>query len=641
MLEISVLLVACILNGLLGLVVYLNNPKSTTNKLFFALTGGFVAWSLINYASLHPFVLSQLMWIRLVLFAAALLCLLVFVTFTAFPDVRLEQKYRRRAVLATYLTALVMILTLTPVVFKSLSYSHGQATPVPAPGIGLFLIQSVGLLTAGVLTIIRKYRSSRDYKIREQLRLVLLGIAGTFLLIVSTNLLLVVIFNITTLVPFGPAFTLVFSTAFAYAIVRHKLFDVRLIVARSLAYIFSLLSLGVIFTVGAFSITNLFFNGNDIDIITLRWLYAFLAVSLAILFPSLKRFFDKLTNKLFFRDAYDTQAFLADFNRTLVVTYELDQLLRQSAGIIEENIKPTYCLFVINETENTEAKIRGSGNKARFEQGYIDKLKEAASHIRQKLIITDELGGGYESLQKQLRQEDIVLMARLTSSLGGSRPDVGYLMVGPKKSGNLYSSQDLKVIEIVANELVIAVQNALRFEEIRNFNLTLQAKVDEATKKLRRANEKLRQMDETKDDFISMASHQLRTPLTSVKGYIDMVMEGDAGKITQKQREMLGQAFFSSQRMVYLIADLLNVSRLDTGFVARSGFVPVPFTCAAGEELHVLERHVEAFDIHATPFEGHHTRRLELNFGHETILSRICAARFLAQMVFSTRPSQS
>jgi signal transduction histidine kinase len=72
-------------------------------------------------------------------------------------------------------------------------------------------------------------------------------------------------------------------------------------------------------------------------------------------------------------------------------------------------------------------------------------------------------------------------------------------------------------------------------------------------------------LDETKDDFISMASHQLRTPLTSVKGYLSMVLEGDAGDIAPKQRKMLDQAFISSQRMVFLIADLLNVSRLKTG----------------------------------------------------------------------------
>jgi signal transduction histidine kinase len=114
------------------------------------------------------------------------------------------------------------------------------------------------------------------------------------------------------------------------------------------------------------------------------------------------------------------------------------------------------------------------------------------------------------------------------------------------------------VLDIIANELVIAIQNALRFEEIEAFTVTLQEKVNEATRQLRRTNEKLKALDETKDEFISMASHQLRTPLTAVKGYVSMVVEGDAGKLNKQQKELLDQAFASSQRMVYLIADLLE-----------------------------------------------------------------------------------
>ena len=89
--------------------------------------------------------------------------------------------------------------------------------------------------------------------------------------------------------------------------------------------------------------------------------------------------------------------------------------------------------------------------------------------------------------------------------------------------------------------------------------------MNDATAKLQKTNKKLRELDETKDEFISMASHQLRTPLTSVKGYMSMVLEGDAGKLTKQQQTLLDQAFVSSQRMVYLIADLLNVSRLKPG----------------------------------------------------------------------------
>src|SRR5690606_22123578 len=121
---------------------------------------------------------------------------------------------------------------------------------------------------------------------------------------------------------------------------------------------------------------------------------------------------------------------------------------------------------------------------------------------------------------------------------------------GNKRSGNPYTKLDAKAVEVVANELVIAVQNVLQHEQIQHFTETLQDKVDDATLDLRKANEKLKSLDETKDEFISMASHQLRTPLTSVKGYLSMVLDGDAGKLNEQQEKLLTQAFISSQRMV-------------------------------------------------------------------------------------------
>jgi signal transduction histidine kinase len=131
---------------------------------------------------------------------------------------------------------------------------------------------------------------------------------------------------------------------------------------------------------------------------------------------------------------------------------------------------------------------------------------------------------------------------------------VGVLMVGFYNPAEQLTSVDTLLIDRLSESIGVALDNKLLFEENQH-----------VVRQLRESNSKLRALDETKDDFISMASHQLRTPLTSVKGYLSMVLEGDVGKLNKQQKEMLGQAFFSSQRMVYLIADLLNVSRLKTG----------------------------------------------------------------------------
>jgi len=82
---------------------------------------------------------------------------------------------------------------------------------------------------------------------------------------------------------------------------------------------------------------------------------------------------------------------------------------------------------------------------------------------------------------------------------------------------------------------------------------------------LKIANDKLKQLDKEKSDFISIASHQLRTPLTAIKGYTSMMMEGDYGKVTVKAKEVIQKVFDSSQRLVYLVNDLLDISRMEQG----------------------------------------------------------------------------
>ncbi|MFZ2881668.1 MAG: histidine kinase dimerization/phospho-acceptor domain-containing protein, partial [Candidatus Moraniibacteriota bacterium] len=79
------------------------------------------------------------------------------------------------------------------------------------------------------------------------------------------------------------------------------------------------------------------------------------------------------------------------------------------------------------------------------------------------------------------------------------------------------------------------------------------------------SNDRLKQLDTAKTEFISMASHQLRTPVTGIKGYLSMLLEGSYGEVTSEQKVAMQKAYDSNERMVTLIEDLLNVSRIESG----------------------------------------------------------------------------
>lgn len=131
---------------------------------------------------------------------------------------------------------------------------------------------------------------------------------------------------------------------------------------------------------------------------------------------------------------------------------------------------------------------------------------------------------------------------------------VGVMAAGLPTTIESVQNRDEMFLQRLSEAVGVAVDSKLLFQENQH-----------VLEQLRRTNQKLLALDQAKDEFISMASHQLRTPLTSVKGYVSMVLDGDAGKLNTMQQKLLHQAFNSSQRMVYLIADLLNVSRLKTG----------------------------------------------------------------------------
>jgi len=82
---------------------------------------------------------------------------------------------------------------------------------------------------------------------------------------------------------------------------------------------------------------------------------------------------------------------------------------------------------------------------------------------------------------------------------------------------------------------------------------------------LEKAYAELERIDTAKTEFLSMASHQLRTPLGIIKGYISMMLEGDFGEISEKAQEKLRNAYVSNDRLVKLVNDLLDVTRLEMG----------------------------------------------------------------------------
>ncbi|HBM45994.1 MAG: PAS domain S-box [Parcubacteria group bacterium GW2011_GWF2_38_76] len=127
----------------------------------------------------------------------------------------------------------------------------------------------------------------------------------------------------------------------------------------------------------------------------------------------------------------------------------------------------------------------------------------------------------------------------------------------------------------------------------------------QVTKKNEAINKELRSLDVAKDEFVSIASHQLRSPLTAIKGYTGMLLDQDPGPINDKQREYLTEMKHANDRMIELISALLDVSRVDLGvFVFNPE--PVDFVKATKDILVEIEESIKKkkLDVKTTFEDG-------------------------------------
>jgi signal transduction histidine kinase len=100
---------------------------------------------------------------------------------------------------------------------------------------------------------------------------------------------------------------------------------------------------------------------------------------------------------------------------------------------------------------------------------------------------------------------------------------------------------------------------------VRIFYGKLEEEVKARTQELQETNEHLREADEAKSQFVSIAAHQFRTPLSAIKWTIYLLLNGDLGAISKEQRLVLEDGAESVERLVVLIGDLLNVARIESG----------------------------------------------------------------------------
>ncbi len=120
---------------------------------------------------------------------------------------------------------------------------------------------------------------------------------------------------------------------------------------------------------------------------------------------------------------------------------------------------------------------------------------------------------------------------------------------------------------IILTAVTLAITGIIGVNLMRSVKkeIDLRERIEKTEKDLEVANSHLKELDIQKTEFISFATHQLRGPLTAVKGYASLLIEGDYGEMTSQVKDAIKIIYESTQSLLLIVGDYLNVSRMEQG----------------------------------------------------------------------------
>ena len=132
-------------------------------------------------------------------------------------------------------------------------------------------------------------------------------------------------------------------------------------------------------------------------------------------------------------------------------------------------------------------------------------------------------------------------------------------------ASQLFFVQTLTNTLLVVATLVLAMMGGYILVRSVMKEIRQREELQSLTEELARANERLKELDKAKSEFVSIASHQLRSPITSIRGYASLLLEGSYGTMPEKALDPLQRIDESSKLMAIAIEDYLNISRIESG----------------------------------------------------------------------------
>ncbi len=551
----------------LAFVVYRHGKRKVSEKVFSLFIIAATIWVFTNLManlSINSSPNIYLLWTRSTLLGPIFIPVLFLLFASYFPDNK--PIISKRTLRVVSLLSLFFLLLLPTQFFiesvRIIDIDQRLSSFAVGPVFILFLIfLGVGVLW-GVYLFIKKYLLLGSIE-KIQLRIVLIGVLLSVLLGALTSAVLP-LFGFNQLINAGSSSVIFFIVATTLAILRYQLLDIKLVVTEIATYI-ALLILSV----------EIFLSESGTEIIFRVFFLAIAIYGGRLLIRSMQLEVSRRREiETLAKERARALAELAAQNQHLAALQRISDIVLNEADtkamaqkILDElpkqlesclggllSIAKDGKLMAYAITQNSLSQkvvgMIGSLDKYNFPiKKEYNRIHEAL--VEKKSIDSDNLA---DFISPPIPKAVALSIQKITGAkhvevfplYAGGEP-LGVMMFVFNRPGSEVHEKNYSIAKAISDDLSLAVQRAQAFEQ------------------LKAANEYLAQLDKMKDEFISMASHELNTPLAAIEGYLSMILDEGMGKIDKQSRIYLSRAYASSKRLAELILDLLNVSRIEQG----------------------------------------------------------------------------
>lgn len=282
------------------------------------------------------------------------------------------------------------------------------------------------------------------------------------------------------------------------------------------------------------------FKKEDIDLLSSIGSQIGVAVENARLYSQLKRH-DETLETLF------------EIDRVVRESLDLDEIFREAlAKTIQVTSSDAGAIYTLEEDGKT-LKLKTSSGISQDFAGTVSEIKvgvgvAGGAVMAKKPLVTDINHYPSIDLLPFLKKEGLVALVGVPLMAKGRV--VGAMNLG-NRSRRTFSKEDLEVLASIGGQIGVAIENARLYQEAKM-----------SYEKLQTAYEELKSLDRMKSEFLSNVSHELKTPLVSIRGYSELLHDEKLGLIKDEQKKSLEAIIRNADRLTRLINSILFISKM-------------------------------------------------------------------------------